>query len=66
MKSNEGSFTDVFKNANFNFPFLKSVPKTLNFSMLKVKTTLINNEGQKNTYKTIRNMLKVRNTLRHL
>ena len=67
MKSNVGSFTDVFKGAEFlKFLFLNSVPKILNFSMLKVKTTLINAEGQNNTYKTIKDMLKVRNTSRHL
>ena len=34
--------------------------------MLKVKTTLINAEGQNNTYKTIKDKLKVRNTSGHL
>ena len=52
MKSNVGSFTDVFKGAEFlKFLFIKSVPKILNFSMLRFKTTLINIEGQNNTYK---------------
>ena len=32
--------------------------------MLKVKTTHINAEGQNNTYETIKDMLKVRNTSR--
>ena len=30
--------------------------------MMKVKTVLTNVEGQNNTYKTIKDMLKVRNT----
>ena len=34
--------------------------------MLKVKTTLINAEGQNNTSKIIKGMLKLRNTTRHL
>ena len=34
--------------------------------MLKVKTILINAEGQNNTYKTIKDMLKVSNTSRYL
>ena len=34
--------------------------------MLKVKTTLINAEGQNNIYKTIKDMLKVKNTSIHL
>ena len=34
--------------------------------MLKFKTILINSEGQNNTYKTIKDMLKVRNASRHL
>ena len=43
---------------NFNFE--------LNFSMLKVKTTPINAEGQNSTYITIKDMLKVRNASKHL
>ena len=39
--------------------FFKSVPKISNFSMLMVKTTLINAKSQNNTYKTINDMLKV-------
>ena len=44
----------------------KSVPKIITFSMLNVKTTLINAEDQNNTYKAIKDMPEVRNTSVHL
>ena len=52
-------------NLDLKLPIFNLVPKILNFSVLKVKTTLINAEGQNNTFKTTKVMPKVRNTSRH-